>query len=84
MPKVNQDWKQLLRDIFDIVRNVEGAGLVNEMDSLLNDYDRYLRTTPLPVPVARWFDDLIDMMNNVEGAELERELKGLRLPKASV
>jgi hypothetical protein len=83
MKTVNQDWKQLLRDIFDIVCNVEGAGLVSEIDSVLTKYDDYLRVTPLPIPVATWLDELIDLMNNVEGAELERELKGLKLPKAS-
>ena len=83
MKTVNQDWKQLLRDIFDIVRNVEGAGLVrSEEHSVLKKYDDYLRVTPLPIPIATWLDELIDLMNNVEGAELERELKSLKLPKA--
>jgi hypothetical protein len=85
MKTVNQDWKQLLRDIFDIVRNVEGAGLVSEIDSVLNKYTNYLNTTPLPIPVATWLDNLIDLLNNVEGAELESELADLKSPlKASV
>lgn len=77
-----KDWKQLLRDVFDIVRNVEGAELVSEMDAVLKKYEKYLQVTPIPMPVADWLDELVDVMNNVEGAELERALKGLQLPKA--
>ncbi len=82
MKKVNQDWKQLIRDIFDIVRNVEGAGLPTDIDIVLSRYEKYLATTPIPSSVANWLDELINLMNNVEGAELESELKSLKLPTA--
>ena len=80
-----QSYINLIIEILDIANNVEGAGLVSEVDVVLNKYTNYLNTTPLPIPVATWLDNLIDLMNNVEGAELERELKNLKSPvKASV
>lgn len=80
-----QNYINLITEILDITNNVEGAGLVSEIDSVLNKYTNYLNTTPLPIPVATWLDNLIDLLNNVEGAELERELADLKSPlKASV
>lgn len=76
-------WKQVVLDIMDIIDNVEGAGLPTDLDIILSRHEHYLNTVPLPQSVAVWFDELIDLMNNVEGAELERELKSLKLPKAS-
>ena len=75
-----QSYINLIIEILDITNNVEGAGLVTEIDIVLNKYTNYLNTTPLPIPVATWLDNLIDLMNNVEGAELERELKNLKSP----
>ena len=75
-----QSYINLIIEILDITNNVEGAGLVSEVDVVLNKYTNYLNTTPLPIPVATWLDNLIDLMNNVEGAELERELKNLKSP----
>lgn len=75
-----QSYINLIIEILDIANNVEGAGLVSEVDVVLNKYTNYLNTTPLPIPVATWLDNLIDLMNNVEGAELERELKNLKSP----
>jgi hypothetical protein len=80
-----QSYINLIIEILDITNDVEGAGLVSEVDSVLNKYGNYLNTTPLPVSVANWLDNLIDLMNNVEGAELERELADLKSPlQASV
>lgn len=80
-----QNYINLITEILDITNNVEGAGLVSEIDSVLNKYTNYLNTTPLPIPVATWLDNLIDLLNNVEGAELESELADLKSPlKASV
>jgi len=82
---VKQNYINLITEILDITNDVEGAGLVSEVDSVLNKYGNYLNTTPLPVSVATWLDNLIDLMNNVEGAELERELADLKSPlQASV
>jgi hypothetical protein len=82
---VKQSYINLIIEILDITNDVEGAGLVSEIDSVLNKYGNYLSTTPLPVSVANWLDNLIDLMNNVEGAELERELADLKSPlQASV
>jgi hypothetical protein len=79
-----QNYINLITEILDITNNVEGAGLVSEIDSVLNKYTNYLNTTPLPIPVATWLDNLIDLLNNVEGAELESELADLKSPlKAS-
>ena len=80
-----QSYINLIIEILDITNDVEGAGLANEIDGVLNNYTNYLSTTPLPVSVATWLDNLIDLMNNVEGAELERELAELKSPlQASV
>ena len=80
-----QSYINLIIEILDITNNVEGAGLVTEIDIVLNKYNNYLNTTPVPEFVANWLDDLINLLNNVEGAELERELKNLKSPvKASV
>jgi len=80
-----QSYINLIIEILDITNDVEGAGLVSEVDSVLNKYGNYLNTTPLPASVANWLDNLIDLMNNVEGAELERELADLKSPlQASV
>ena len=73
-------WKQVVLDIMDTIKNVEGAGLPFEIDGVLKKHDDYLTTTPIPKKVAVWIDELIDLMNNCEGAELERELKGWVLP----
>ena len=83
MEKLN--YINLITEILDITNNVEGAGLVGEVDSVLNKYGNYLNTTPVPASVANWLDNLIDLMNNCEGAELERELADLKSPlQASV
>ena len=79
---VKQSYLNLVIEIFDIINNVEGAGLANEIDGVLNKYSDYLNTTPIPSSVANWLDELIDLMNNVEGAGLERELKSLTPPTA--
>ena len=80
-----QSYINLIIEILDITNNVEGAGLVSEIDVVLNKYTNYLNTTPLPASVANWLDNLIDLMNNCEGAELERELADLKSPlQASV
>ena len=80
-----QSYINLIIEILDITNNVEGAGLANEIDGVLNKYTDYLNTTPIPASVANWLDNLIDLMNNVEGAELERELANLKSPvEASV
>lgn len=81
MKTVNQDWKQLLKELSDIWRNVEGAGLRSEIDTVLSKYDKYLATTPVPKSVAMWLDNLIGLLNDCEGSELERELQSLELPK---
>ena len=82
---VKQSYINLIIEILDIANNVEGAGLVSEVDSVLNKYNNYLNTTPVPEFVANWLDDLINLLNNVEGAELERELAELKSPlQASV
>jgi hypothetical protein len=83
MKTINLDWKQLIQDISDVVKNVEGAGLPSEIDAVLSQYDEYLATTPIPSTIANWLDKLIDLMNNVEGAELERELKSIKPPKVA-
>ena len=75
-----QSYINLITEILSITNNVEGAGLVSELDGVLNKYNNYLNTTPLPASVATWLDDLINLLNNVEGAELERELKNLKSP----
>jgi hypothetical protein len=77
---VKQSYLNLVIEILDITNNVEGAGLANEIDVVLNKYTNYLNTTPLPAKVATWLDNLIDLMNNCEGAELERELANLVSP----
>lgn len=78
-------YKELVKEILDITKNVEGAGLVSEIDEVLNKYSEYLNETPIPASVANWLDNLIDLLNNVEGAELARELGSLRSPvKVSV
>jgi hypothetical protein len=80
-----QSYINLITEILAITNNVEGAGLVTEIDIVLNKYNNYLNTTPLPAKVATWLDNLIDLMNNCEGAELERELADIKSPlKASV
>ena len=80
-----QNYIDLVTEILDITNNVEGAGLVSEVDSVLNKYSNYLNTTPVPASVANWLDNLIDLMNNCEGAELQRELADTKSPlKASV
>jgi hypothetical protein len=79
-----QSYINLIIEILDITNGVEGAGLANEIDGVLNNYTNYLNTTPLPASVATWLDNLIDLLNNVEGAELESELADLKSPlKAS-
>ena len=75
-----QSYLNLVIEILDITNNVEGAGLVTEIDIVLNKYTNYLNTTPLPASVATWLDNLIDLMNNCEGAGLERELADLKSP----
>ena len=75
-----QSYIDLVTEIISITSNVEGAGLVSEIDSVLNKYNTYLTTTPLPASVATWLDNLIDLLNNVEGAGLERELANLKSP----
>ena len=82
---VKQSYLNLVIEILVITNNVEGSGLANEIDGVLNKYTNYLNTTPIPASVATWLDNLIDLMNNVEGAELERELANLKSPvEASV
>jgi hypothetical protein len=80
-----QNYINLITEILDITNNVEGAGLVSEVDSVLNKYSDYLNTTPVPASVANWLDNLIDLMNNCEGAGLQRELADIKSPlQASV
>jgi len=75
-----QSYIDLVTEIISITSNVEGSGLVSEIDSVLNKYNDYLTTIPLPASIATWLDNLIDLLNNVEGAELERELADLKSP----
>jgi hypothetical protein len=81
MKTVNQDWQQLLKELSDILNNVEGYGLSSEIDSVLSKYEEYLAITPVPQSVAKWLNNLIELLNNCEGAGLETELKSLKLPK---
>jgi len=76
----NQTYTELIKEIMDITNNVEGSGIVSELDRVFDKYANYLNTTPLPMSVATWLDNFIDLMNNVEGSELERELAKIKLP----
>lgn len=75
-----QNHLELIRDILRTTKNVEGAGLAREVETVLSEYQNFLNTTPVPESVAKWVGDLYDLLDNCEGAELERELADLKSP----
>lgn len=75
-----QNYLELIRDILDITKNVEGAGLAREVETVLSEYQDFINTIPVPERVAKWVGDLYNLLDNCEGAELERELANLKSP----
>ena len=75
-----KDFKTFITEVLDITNNVEGSGLAREVESVINDYETYLNTTPVPESVAKWVGDLYNLLDNCEGSELERELAELKSP----
>ena len=75
-----QNYLEFIRDILRITKNVEGAGLPREVESVIKDYETYLNTTPVPVSVAKWVNGLYSLLDNCEGSGLERELARLKSP----
>lgn len=75
-----KDYKTFITEVLDITNNVEGSGLAREVESVINDYETYLNTTPVPESVATWVSDLYNLLDNCEGSGLERELADLKSP----
>jgi len=75
-----KDFKTFITEVLDITNNVEGSGLAREVENVINDYETYLNTTPVPESVATWVGDLYNLLDNCEGSELERELAELKSP----
>jgi len=73
-----QNYKTCVSDIRDIIKNVEGSGIQDEIETVLNDYAEYLAVTPIPASIAKWLESLFDLLDNCEGSELERELKAIK------
>jgi hypothetical protein len=76
-----KDYRSLISELAEIIAECEGAGLLDEINHLLDIYEPYLDVTPVPMSVAKCIDELIMLVDNCEGAELERELSGLVIPK---
>ena len=83
MTTTKLDYKKYIEDLRDIISNVEGAGLVSEIDEVLTGFFANVGETPVPDYAAYFLDNIIDILNNVEGAGLGSELKHLLdvLPK---
>ena len=75
-----KDYKTFIKEVLDITRNCEGSGLVSEINEIANEYETYLSTTPLPVKVAKWINELFMLIDNCEGSGLQRELASLKSP----
>jgi len=75
-----KDYKMFIKEVLDITRNCEGSGLVSEINEIANEYETYLSTTPLPVKVAKWINELFMLIDNCEGSGLQRELASLKSP----
>jgi len=80
-----QNYIEFISEVLDITSNVEGAGLVSEVESVISKYLNYFINEPVPESVAKWVNNLYDLLDNCEGAELERELADIKSPlQASV
>jgi hypothetical protein len=80
-----QNYIGFITEVLDITNNVEGAGLVSEVESVISKYLTYFSNEPVPESVAKWVGDLYDLLDNCEGAELQRELADIKSPlQASV
>jgi hypothetical protein len=77
----DRDYRSFISELSDIISECEGAGLICEINDLLDQYESYLYSTPIPESVAVFTDQLIMLVDNCEGAELERELQSLAIPK---
>ena len=75
-----KDYKTFITEVLDITNNVEGSGLSGEVEGVINNYETYLNTTPIPESVAKWVGELYNLLDNCEGSELERELADLKSP----
>ena len=75
-----KDYKTFITEVLDITNNVEGSGLSREVEGVINNYETYLNTTPIPESVAKWVGELYNLLDNCEGSELERELADLKSP----
>ena len=74
------NYKSFIQEVLDITKNVEGAGLAREVESVISKYETYLNTTPVPVSIAKWVSNLYSLLDNCEGSGLERELANLKSP----
>jgi hypothetical protein len=75
-----QNYTEFITEVLYITHNVQGAGLVSEVESVISKYDLYFNTTPVPESVANWVGNLYDLIDNCEGAELERGLVDIKSP----
>lgn len=75
-----QNYIEFITEILNITNNMEGAGLVSEVESVIGRYGNYFDTTPVPESVAKWVGNLYDLLDNCEGAGLERELADIKSP----
>jgi len=75
-----KDYKTFIKEVLDITNNCEGSGLVSEINLIATEYEDYLSTTPVPVNVAKWVNELFMLIDNCEGFELQRELISLKSP----
>lgn len=63
-----------------IIKGAQGSSRVAAANSLLDEYDAYFATTPIPTNVAKFVNAFIMLIDNCEGSELERELDTLKFP----
>lgn len=70
-----------VKQVKDIIKNVDGNALSKELDSVLSDWEPFFAVTPVPMSVAQFVDALIGLMNEVEGSEFLSEVKKLKFPK---
>ena len=83
MKTETQHYSAFIKEILNITKNCEGYGASSAIESLITEYQGYFDTTPIPVSIGKWIEDLFDLLDNCEGAGLERELRSLKAPKTA-
>jgi len=81
METTTKNYLSFISETLSIIKNCEGSGLAAEIELLATEYASYFATSPIPVSVAKWVENLFDLLDNLEGSELEQELKTLTKPK---